>query len=416
MPRFFKPYFSKLNALNPIDLNTHNMRWISGLMCLYSVNELFAGTFLLAYLFKLSGESLLPVAYYYLSFYGSSLVLSYITGYGLKNRKIVFYRLGCLFEFVFLLVLWGLKERAGGFTVLLGIIYGLACAFHYYPYNLLISGTVSQKAMIKYQGYMDGLKSVIKICVPFLLGLFLSFDSFASLTVFLSGLTVLNFAGSFFVREKAPRHRLPYRIGAYLKKTFRKKELWCIYFMEYFKGLALEGVLSVVITLYIAYLFKTDFNLGSLTSLFSFATLAVNFLFGKYAKYQDFVKILIITTVLTTGASLLFVLYPGKGTFILYNLCFVTATRLLLIITGVNMFNGANVREVRRLFKTEYFAVREIILNCGRLTGTAGLLTVAFFHNFELLRYFLLALTVCGGVMGFCTVLINRALFPKNRF
>ena len=286
--------------------------------------------------------------------------------------------------------------------------------FHYYPFNLLVSGGVSQNKMIKYQGYLDCIKNIIKIISPFLLGLFLSFDSLNTIMGFLTVLSAVDFIGSYFIVEKKKRHLLPYNVGAYFKKTFRKQAVRYIYLMEFFRGLALEGVLTVVVTLYIVYLFQTNFNLGSLTSFFTLATVVMNFLFGKFAKYQNFVKILIVTTFLTTATSLLFVFYPARETFILYNLSFVTATRLLLMITSVNMFNGANIQGVKMLFKTEYFAVREMFLNMGRLVGFLGLLTVAFYQNFELLRYFLLLLTLFAAVMGFCAVLINKALFQKQ--
>ncbi len=406
-------YSFQFQKVKNCELN--NIKYISALMCLYSVTELFISTFLLAYLFKLSGENLLPIAYYYLSLFGLSFVLSYITGFWLKNHsKMTLYRFGCFFELIFFASVWLFRENACQHVVFLGALYGLISAFHYYPFNLLVSGGVSQNKMIKYQGYLDCIKNIIKIISPFLLGLFLSFDSLNTIMGFLTVLSAVDFIGSYFIVEKKKRHLLPYNVGAYFKKTFRKQAVRYIYLMEFFRGLALEGVLTVVVTLYIVYLFQTNFNLGSLTSFFTLATVVMNFLFGKFAKYQNFVKILIVTTFLTTATSLLFVFYPARETFILYNLSFVTATRLLLMITSVNMFNGANIQGVKMLFKTEYFAVREMFLNMGRLVGFLGLLTVAFYQNFELLRYFLLLLTLFAAVMGFCAVLINKALFQKQ--
>ena len=407
--------FLKQQKTTNIDFN--NMKYLSALMCLFSVTELFISTFLLAYLFKLSGENLLPIAYYYLSLFGLAFVLSYITGFWLKNHsKMTLYRFGCFFELIFFASVWFFGENACQHVVFLGAIYAFISAFHYYPFNLLVSAGVSQNKMIKYQGYLDCVKNIIKIVSPFLLGLFLSFDSLNTIMKFLACLSVLNLLGSFCVVEKKKRHLLPYNVGAYFQKTFRKQAVRYIYLMEFFRGLALEGVLTVVVTLYIVYLFQTNFNLGSLTSLFTLATVVMNFLFGRFAKYQNFVKILIVTTVLTTATSLLFVLYPGRETFILYNLSFVTATRLLLMITSVNMFNGANIQGVKMLFKTEYFAVREMFLNMGRLVGFFGLLIVASYQNFELLRYFLLLLTLFTAVMGFCSVLINKTLFQKQYY
>ena len=104
-------YSFQFQKVKNCELN--NIKYISALMCLYSVTELFISTFLLAYLFKLSGENLLPIAYYYLSLFGLSFVLSYITGFWLKNHsKMTLYRFGCFFELIFFASVWLFRENA----------------------------------------------------------------------------------------------------------------------------------------------------------------------------------------------------------------------------------------------------------------------------------------------------------------
>mgnify|MGYP003298130088 CR=1 FL=1 len=140
------------------------------------------------------------------------------------------------------------------------------------------------------------------------------------------------------------------------------------------------------------YLFKTDFKLGIITAVFNFVALLTNFLFAKYASYSKFSILISISFILACCGTALFVLMPDKATFIFYNFCCASAVKLFDLTAEVNMFNTANIQVIKRRFKTEYFALREIFLNIGRIVSFSILLLFAMCLGFGGLKYFILLL------------------------
>ena len=80
----------------------------------------------------------------------------------------------------------------------------------------------------------------------------------------------------------------------------------------------------------------------------------------------------------------------------------------------VNMFNTANIQTIRRRFKTEYFALREMFLNVGRITSFAILLICSALWGFESLKYFILLLLFFWFGMGLNAVLLNKKLLKEE--
>lgn len=171
--------------------------------------------------------------------------------------------------------------------------------------------------------------------------------------------------------------------------------------------MAIDGTLGTLITLYIVYLFHTDFNLGLISSIFFGITIVLNFVFGRYCQYQHFISILTTTAVLVISSVIIFVVVPDKSTFIFYNFCFVVVTQFLRTIMGINMYNVSNLPEVVE-YKNEYFIVRELFLGSGRLLSYGLLLIVGMFNNYDLLKYLLLFLTLFVTFMSISGIKLNK--------
>jgi len=184
--------------------------------------------------------------------------------------------------------------------------------------------------------------------------------------------------------------------------------------MEFFNGLSLIGALNAVVTLYIVYLFKTDFKLGIITAVFNFVALLTNFLFAKYGSYTRFSLLIWVSFLLSLCGTILFVLMPDKATFIFYNFCCASAIKIFDLTAEVNMFNTANIQAIRKRFKTEYFSMREVFLNVGRITSFSVLLLLSVFFGFDGLKYFILLLLCFWFAMGYNAFCLNRKLLKED--
>ena len=78
------------------------------------------------------------------------------------------------------------------------------------------------------------------------------------------------------------------------------------------------------------------------------------------------------------------------------------------------MFNTANIQVIKRRFKTEYFALREIFLNIGRIVSFSILLLFAMCLGFGGLKYFILLLLFFWFGMGINAFYLNKQLLKQE--
>ena len=331
-----------------------------------------------------------------------------------KDKKIILYRIGIILNFIALSVVMILKEQVIEFILPSAMLLGGAMALKAFTWNLMVSENVSRQQMISFRGFLNTIKGGVKIAAPVVLGYFLTVDSISRTIVFLLFLMVIEIFLTLKLKTSHPKNKTPFSFIRYLKKTRKNKIINNLYIMEFFNGLSLIGSLNAIVTLYIVYLFKTDFKLGIITAVFNFVALLTNFLFAKYASYSKFSILISISFILACCGTALFVLMPDKATFIFYNFCCASAVKLFDLTAEVNMFNTANIQVIKRRFKTEYFALREIFLNIGRIVSFSILLLFAMCLGFGGLKYFILLLLFFWFGMGINAFYLNKQLLKQE--
>ena len=109
------------------------------------------------------------------------------------------------------------------------------------------------------------------------------------------------------------------------------------------------------------------------------------------------------------GGILLLLAIRNDATLIIYNLCFVVFSRLLLFIRDVAVCNVAGSRQISNSLQEEFIAIREIFLCLGRITGFAIMLVVGVAGGQNLLMIALLALTITILPTGNSTAMITKS-------
>lgn len=148
--------------------------------------------------------------------------------------------------------------------------------------------------------------------------------------------------------------------------------------MNILRGLTINGVFSVLIVLYIAYLFHTSLKLGLPVSVFNAIAISVNLIFGKFCKYNFFKTITKAATFAAFAGCLYFVISTSKESFIVYNICYACAIQLLLLTINVNVFVGAELSFIKNDYTVEYFSANDITLNIGRMLGFFGMFVIGY--------------------------------------
>lgn len=399
-------------TLPPAGSNTY---FLIASNCINKVFNIYLSTFLIAQIFKNAKENPLPIAVYHLICYIVVALLAYLTGNWLKQHsRHLMYRLGILITFLYLSAIILLQENIAAHILSAGIIYGFIVAFKNFSFNLVTADSVPPSKMIAFKGIMESLKGIISLFAPVVLGYFLTTGSKNTAIFCLACTALVELA--FFSKIKAVKH--PEVPPLSLKKfhTASKKIpfLKDLYIMEICRGITVDGTLNTVVILYIISLFKTEFNLGIITSLLYAVCILLNYAFARFCKYCHLHAILMISAVISVASSLIFICFPHKTIFIFYNLCCALTTQFLRNIAEINMLNISNTPAIQKHFKCEYFVTRELYINFGRIISYAFLITIAINQSPDRLKYFLFVLTAFLALMGFSCIKLNKKLkFPS---
>ena len=376
--------------------------------CINKIYDIFLGMFMVSFLFRQTEESVTDISIYHLYCYIFVALLAYLTGNWIKRgNRLLMYQLGIITTFIGFMVFIYLQDNIVHYIPFCGIVYGIIMSCKAFPFNLIVTDNVPASKMIAFKGYLESIKNIIRVASPIILGFFLTFDSYFRTIAFLAFLSIIELV--LFGQIKAPARKdlPPLNIKTFWKKTKNLAYVKQLYKIEFCRGMTIDGTLGTLITLYTIYLFKTDFNLGLISSAFYCATILLNFWFGRCCKYHHFVRILALAAVLVVSSVLIFIFEPNKVSFIFYNFCFIVVTQFMRVIVDINMFNVSNLPEVIK-FKNEYFVIRELFLGLGRIVSYTMLLVFGLYGNFETLQYFLLFLTLFVALMGLNGIRLNR--------
>ena len=136
--------------------------------------------------------------------------------------------------------------------------------------------------------------------------------------------------------------------------------------------------------------FKTSFNLGTLTTIFSIFTILVNMIYRKYYKHKYAKSYIIICTILPILSVLCLLFDINKTSVIIYNLMNAIFIKLLSNIKSTERYNCLNIDSLENC-KVEHQSMFEIALATGRVLAYFLLLFVGLLNNifyFKLLLLF----------------------------
>ncbi|MDR1477246.1 MAG: MFS transporter [Rickettsiales bacterium] len=394
---------------------SHDIKILMLAKVLRSLIDLFCGSFLVAYIIEISHNDVVPVSMYNLAFDIAVASAFVFFGRRIKGRdKLPLMRAGIVANLVFLTAVIVLGAGAIRCIPLLGAFYGVATTAYSLPMNVLVSENVSPKSVVKYSGYQYAINGAVSVVAPLALGAAIHAGSYGGTAVFLLVTTLLELALSFVI-PSGPTGRGRLDLHGFWRKVEKDRNLDRVLLTEYLKGLSINGALGTVITLYVIYAFETSLNLGIFTSVFAVFSIAMHAVFGRYAKRSDFTAILRPAIIFTAVVSFTFAVHANRISFVFYNLCYVTAVQLLQSITEINLFNVSNRPDVCGRFRMEYFVMREIYLNAGRVTGFMALLAVALSGRLESLKYLLAALTSVLILVGAIADRVNRDMDGETK-
>jgi hypothetical protein len=388
---------------------TNDAKLLLATSSLSTISDVFIGAFFISFIMRNSIHEIISVSLYRLFLFIALTAGFFILSNFVKRKdKVALFRLHLIPKIATMLAIIFLREAVVDYIIPMGLLIGAMAAMYWAPMHSMVSEKVSNAAMTKYIGYDNMLAGMTKVATPIILGLLITSTSYEDMAKFGVVVCLIEFAFSFFLKPSMHRSKNRPDFAGFFNCMMRFSVIRKLFSIEVLRGFSTNGALGTIITMYTVYIFKTDFNLGILTTIFSGIAITTSFLFGRFVKKSIFPQILFTSTLAAMSSLVLFISHTSEWTFIIYNFVAVTGLGLLGKIANSNMYYLSKSPCVSREHKTEYFVFRESALGIGRLLSFSGMLAVGIFGGYEFLRWYLVPITLAVVLMGYWSIGISR--------
>lgn len=373
-----------------------------------NVTEIFLTTFLAAYFYKISVDNIKYLSIYNIVGYVIATIGAFALGNHIKRKnKINLYRFGTVIKALFVFLIIILKEKIVNFVYLIAFVKGLSTCTQGFTFNMIESEQISNKERTKYFAYKTAGMEAVSIVIPILLGAYITFKSYEVAAILILVFSIIKIGLSFLIKNKNIQ-KDSIDLKGYIKTIEKDDKIKKLYFIEFLKGISRYGVMQLVVSLLIIYELNTELELGALTSLFSIMTIISMALFARYYNKNN-ENILLNACAITILISFCLMIYSiNIVTIIIYNIVYYTFINILINITEKRLFNYSNIELYKDKYNTEYFLIREVYLNIGRILGYSVLLFVGITHNMNILKLLLLFITVSLLGVVYMSKIINK--------
>ena len=375
------------------------------------IMTIFLGPFLTAYFISTSTNSILNIAIYYIFTYAtmalSTLVVAALVE---KRNRIKIFRIGIILNFIYILIIILLKEKIINYLPIISILYGISASCYYFPYNLFIINKVKNTERTNYMVKLFITISVVGILFPIIFGSIITITNYILTAVIVLFISLIQIILSFFITDNHNGDLEEYN----LKKTWlelkKNKQVINCLAGEFFIGMNIcNGALEIVMVILILNSFKTNINLGIITSIATLLSILVVKIYGLIYNKRDDKKVIIISSIIPVISLIIFLILKTNTTVIIYKFSYVIFAEILSLVRKIKIFNLSNSKIVNKSNQCEFNAIREVTLNVGRVTGYTLLLLAGLTQSAVVLNIVTIILTLSLLVMS-----INLTKVKKN--
>lgn len=374
------------------------------------IMDMFLGPFLTAYFIKTSKDSINSISIYYIFSYIILALVTYFVASIIKNKfRIGMFRIGVILNFIYILVIIFLKERIVDYLPLISFLYGLSAAIYWFPYNLFVINKVDNSNRTRFTVKLQIISSITGIVCPFILGSLISITNYHLTAIIVLIISLIQIILSFLLTKDEKSDYDNFNI----KRTFniikKNNQIRNMSKVELLIGMNQSGALDTLKTILIFNSFKTNMNLGIITSIATIISMIFIRLYGKLYKNKNDKNIIMLSGLLPLIASLILIMYKSSLTIIIYTIIYVTFTSILSLTREIRLYNIADSYIVDKNNQCEYFVIREFYLNLGRIIGFI-LLLIAGLINTELSLYIVMI------ILTFTILLMANNLKKIDKF
>ena len=375
------------------------------------IMTIFLGPFLTAYFISTSTNSILNISIYYIFTYATmALSTLVVAALAEKRNRIKMFRAGIILNFIYILIIILLKEKIINYLPIISILYGISASCYYFPYNLFIINKVKNTERTNYMVKLFITISVVGILFPIIFGSIITITNYILTAVIVLFISLIQIILSFFITDNHNGDLEEYNLKkAWLELKKNKQVINCLA-GEFFIGMNIcNGALETVMVILILNSFKTNINLGIITSIATLLSILVVKIYGLIYNKRDDKKVIIISSIIPVISLIIFLILKTNTTVIIYKFSYVIFAEILSLVRKIKIFNLSNSKIVNKSNQCEFNAIREVTLNVGRVTGYTLLLLAGLTQSAVVLNIVTIILTLSLLVMS-----INLTKVKKN--
>ena len=156
-------------------------------------------------------------------------------------------------------------------------------------------------------------------------------------------------------------------------------------------------------------------NLGIISSISTVLSIIAIKLYGKYSKNKSDKKALIISSIIPVISVFIVLMNTNNITIIIYSFCYeIFVNGILSLSRTIRLFNMSDSSIIQKDDQSEFFSLREGILNFGRIVSYTILLIAGISSNVVMLNFALIILTLSIPLMGYILKDIEKFEGEKN--
>lgn len=375
------------------------------------IMTIFLGPFLTAYFISTSTNSILNIAIYYIFTYATmALSTLVVAALAEKRNRIKIFRIGIILNFIYILIIILLKEKIINYLPIISILYGISASCYYFPYNLFIINKVKNTERTNYMVKLFITISVVGILFPIIFGSIITITNYILTAVIVLFISLIQIILSFSITDNHNGDLEEYNLKkAWLELKKNKQVINCLV-GEFFIGMNIcNGALETVMVILILNSFKTNINLGIITSIATLLSILVVKIYGLIYNKRDDKKVIIISSIIPVISLIIFLILKTNTTVIIYKFSYVIFAEILSLVRKIKIFNLSNSKIVNKSNQCEFNAIREGTLNVGRVAGYTLLLLAGLTQSAVVLNIVTIILTLSLLVMS-----INLTKVKKN--
>lgn len=366
---------------------------------------IFLGPFLTAYFIKTSSESIIDLSVYYIFAYlllgfGTFIVASII-----KNKfRIGMFRIGVITNFIYIMSIVILKDKVVEHLDLISILYGISQSMYWFPYNLFAINKIDNQERTNYTVKKNIIVSTVGVLCPILLGTIITATNFELTAIIILIISLIQIVLSFMLTPDENTITLKkYDLLKSWEKIRKNKQIKKMFLVEFLIGFSVsDGALGTLITILIFNAFKTNMNLGIISSISTVLSMIAIKLYGKYSKNKSDKKALLISSIIPVISVFIVLVNTNNITIIIYSFCYeIFVNGILSLSRIIRLFNMSDSSIIQKDDQSEFFSLREGILNLGRIVSYTILLIAGVSANAVALNLVLIILTLSIPLMGY---------------